>query len=776
MTKQPFCFSLLLLICVSIPLMATAQTVNIPDGKLRAAVEKALGKASGDPISVEEMATLTNLTAQKKKIRNLTGLESASNLKKLRLANNRISNISPVAGLTKLTELQLPGNRITDISSVEGLTRLKKLYLKNNRITDISSLVANTGFGRGDLVSLQGNPLSAESINTHIPALQGREVTVRFDAPEPVDNVVNIPDANLRARIERALGKTAGATITPAEMATLTKLTAQRANINDLTGLEHATNLTDLDLHYNSISDISAVAGLTNLTDLDLSDNSISDISAVAGLINLTDLDLRDNSVSDISAVAGLINLTDLALYNNSVSDISAVAGLTNLTSLDLRSNSISDISAVAGLTNLTYLYLHYNSISDISAVAGLTNLRILILSSNSISDISAVADLTNLTHLYLEDNSVSDISAVAGLTNLRILILYNNSISDISAVAGLKLTDLYLHYNSISDISAVAGLTNLRTLYLHYNSISDISAVAGLTKLTDLSLEGNSISDISAVAGLTKLTDLYLRNNIISDISAVVSNTGLGSRDEVDVRGNPLSDVSMNTHIPALESRGVKVLWSATAAAPAMTRIAPVLGVNGAIDGQTARLNTFRVTVKNLSNGKAATGLTTNADGVGYQLTIVAVATGQAAAIDDILEISAQSPDPSIAVQPIRYTVTAEDVKRGWIQLEALVAYKIPAVTELLPNYPNPFNPETWIPYRLAEDAFVTLTIYDRSGQVVRTFDVGHRRAAVYESRSKAIYWDGRNEIGEQVTSSVYFYHLSAGDYSATRKMLILK
>ena len=92
------------------------------------------------------------------------------------------------------------------------------------------------------------------------------------------------------------------------------------------------------------------------------------------------------------------------------------------------------------------------------------------------------------------------------------------------------------------------------------------------------------------------------------------------------------------------------------------------------------------------------------------------------------------------------------------------------------MPDYPNPFNPETRIPYRLAEDTFVTLTIYDGTGQVVRTLDVEHRIAAVYESRSKAIYWDSRNEFGESAASGVYFYHLSAGDYSATRARLIVK
>ena len=113
---------------------------------------------------------------------------------------------------------------------------------------------------------------------------------------------------------------------------------------------------------------------------------------------------------------------------------------------------------------------------------------------------------------------------------------------------------------------------------------------------------------------------------------------------------------------------------------------------------------------------------------------------------------------------------------KRGFVVLEQLLVSLTPTETELLANYPNPFNPETWIPYRLAEDAFVTLTIYDLSGQPVRTLDVGHRIASAYENRSKAIYWDGRNGLGERVASGVYFYTLTTEDYSATRKMLVVK
>ena len=95
---------------------------------------------------------------------------------------------------------------------------------------------------------------------------------------------------------------------------------------------------------------------------------------------------------------------------------------------------------------------------------------------------------------------------------------------------------------------------------------------------------------------------------------------------------------------------------------------------------------------------------------------------------------------------------------------------------TELLANYPNPFNPETWIPFRLAEDADVMLTIYDVSGKEVRGLDIGHSKAGIYESRNKAIYWDGRNDLGESVASGIYFYHLMAGEYLATKRMVILK
>ena len=102
--------------------------------------------------------------------------------------------------------------------------------------------------------------------------------------------------------------------------------------------------------------------------------------------------------------------------------------------------------------------------------------------------------------------------------------------------------------------------------------------------------------------------------------------------------------------------------------------------------------------------------------------------------------------------------------------------ALRVPKETSLLPNYPNPFNPETWIPYRLAAPAEVSIVIYAADGRLVRTLALGHQAVGLYESRSRAAHWNGRNALGELVASGVYFYTLTAGEFTATRKMLIRK
>ena len=239
-------------------------TINIPDNNLRAKIETALGKASGDPISAAEMETLTSLTAQDASISNLTGLETATNLTTLKLGNNSIPDISALTGLTKLTELQLWDNSISNISAVAGLTQLTRLYLWGNTITDISHVAG--------LTNLTHLRLGENSIS-NISAVAG---------------LTNLIHLNLK---ENSI-----------------------SNISAVAGL---TNLTELVIGNNTISDIAPVANLTKLVWLDMPHNAISDVTSVTGLTSLMELYFEENSVSDISPLTA-----NTRLGNNAEIDV----------------------------------------------------------------------------------------------------------------------------------------------------------------------------------------------------------------------------------------------------------------------------------------------------------------------------------------------------------------------------------------------------------------------------------------------------------------------
>ena len=107
---------------------------------------------------------------------------------------------------------------------------------------------------------------------------------------------------------------------------------------------------------------------------------------------------------------------------------------------------------------------------------------------------------------------------------------------------------------------------------------------------------------------------------------------------------------------------------------------------------------------------------------------------------------------------------------------LQAILPERLPEQTQLLPNYPNPFNPETWIPFELSQDSQVSLTIYNAAGTPVRSLSLGHLAAGSYVSQSRAIYWDGKTDVGERVASGTYFYTLKTEGYVSTQKMVILQ
>ena len=547
--------------------------VHIPDPNLRTAIEKGLGKTSGATISYADIRKLTDLRANKQDIQDLTGLEFATNLTQARLSNNQISDISVLAELTKLTELYLAGNQISDVSPLAGLTKLTKLILSSNQISDFSStdrLKPNLVTYKKDLQRVGGpddvvdDGLPPDHIDpSHLdeahPEDAGGDFTL--DAIFPV----HIPDSNLRTAIEKGLGKTSGATISYADIRKLTDLRANKQDIQDLTGLEFATNLTQARLSNNQISDISVLAELTKLTELYLAGNQISDVSPLAGLTKLTKLILSSNQISDFSSTDRLkpnlvtykkdlqqvkgdttdapVNIPasilhysiEWELYKATGREIGGAeitqADMLVLTSLTVkaprrdRGTYVYDLTGIEFATNLTELNLvHIIETQDLSPLGGLTNLKKLNISENSILDLSGLRGLTNLTELDISSTTRPlNILPLRGLTNLKKLTLNDNKISDVSSLAGLKnLTELDLGRNEISDVSPLAGLINLTKLDLAYNAISDVSPLAGLTNLTQLDLRRNEISDVSPLAGLTNLNTLSLQTNWISDFSPI--------------------------------------------------------------------------------------------------------------------------------------------------------------------------------------------------------------------------------------------------------------
>ena len=980
--------------------------------------------------------------------------------------------------------------------------------------TFLARVRENTGLQNVGLLALD-NPNGSVKRDTWTSSF--RDIISALDYPDRVGQPpvttqpdvlpggqVHFPDPNLRTLIAEALGKSLNAPIMVEEMKRLKTLRVgghgqeqSFRGIRDLTGLQFATNLTELVIWHNQISDLSPIAGLINLRVLYAHDNQLSDISPVKGLTNLTELVFDRSQVSDISPVRGLTNLVHLEFDQSPVSDISPVRGLTNLRQLEIQHTLVSDLSPIAGLTKLRRLYCWEANISDLSPVAGLINLdhinfgdnhvsdlsplarlgnlREIHMGGNYVSDLSPLTRLTNLEQLSFTGNQVTDIAPVAGLINLKGFHTWGNRFSDISPLARLKklevvnicgadlskaslvpltnlplLKELYLAGNGISDISPLARLTDLGRLGLPHNLISDLSPLARLTNLKWLQLLDNKISDLSPLARLTNLTWLDITKNEISDFSPLdgirdtlkilrIHEPGLNAGPKIEgpwlwvflpttrhklnenvdllaqasggdvtelkiasagaTEGKAVGDEVWTLDILPPTGRdnlvdmvgrklpdgvmyGVVILYSPIEQETVLhlgTDQEVKVWLNGEVMYQRQRsghaedfIEAFAVTLQqgknvllvavgtrpddpsNLFIGLAADAEYTTGSGIDYVLSEPSIHTGDTFILDiraenvidlagwqfdiafdparlealglsegDILKTDGESTffqggridnaagkitglvagrlsedglngsgslvrvkfkaksqgDTRVALQnflfgssagdsipagpqEFQFTVEARlatgDVNRdgivnildlilvaqqlgkrvsadspvdvngdgivnifdltlvargiggaaappshdsdfatieAWIaearladdgsiafqqgiaNLESLLASQIvPKETALHANYPNPFNPETWIPYQLAVPAEVTLTIYSMNGGAVRRLEMGHQAAGMYQRRNRAAHWDGRNQRGEFVASGLYFYTLKAGEFTATRKMLIRK
>ena len=201
--------------------------------------------------------------------------------------------------------------------------------------------------------------------------------------------------------------------------------------------------------------------------------------------------------------------------------------------------------------------------------------------------------------------------------------------------------------------------------------------------------------------------------------------------------------------------------------------------------DGQVSILDMILVARNLGETAPTNSEVDVNRDGVISILDLILIAQhlgeSTGAASPSMLTLdNIENLDPAVIQSWIALAQLEDDgsiaFREGIAYLQSLLALFVPEETALFPNYPNPFNPETWIPYQLSAPAEVTLRIYAVNSELVRTLAFGHTPAGIYQSRSRAAYWDGKNEVGEAAASGIYFYTLTAGDFTATRKLLIVK
>ena len=508
-------------------------------------------------------------------------------------------------------------------------------------------------------------------------------------------------------------------------------------------------------------------------------------------ILNVTDafVSVCDRTTDVRNAiVAALPNISDCAKVT--AADLATIRYLDGLRREDITALKEGDFN---GLTALEILDLSFNSLSSLpeGIFDELTALETLYLDDNDLGSLSSGVfdDLTALTELHLGDNDLSSLPSdiFEGLTALEILHLGSNDLgsllSDIfdknTALTELQLrsndlsslpssifdkntalTDLDLQNNDLSSLPS--GIfdknTALTDLAMQYNDLGSLPSgiFDELTALTDLDLGGNDLGSLPSgiFDKLTALTVLNLRGNDLSSLPSSIFE-GLTALENLYLSRNTVNPIPLTVSLRQIEEGQFKATVH-TGAPPSL--IVTVSVVNGSIDGGTHSITIPVGTVE--SETFTVTRTTGTTDAVVVDIRVLP-------------QVSHYKGYEYVKSTDLPLTVIDA---LGNAAPSMIPVDEVPSETTLSANYPNPFNPETWIPYQLSNTSDVKITIYDARGRVVRVLDLGHQHAGYYTSRNRAAYWDGRNNRGERVASGLYFYHLRADTLSLLRKMVILK
>ena len=730
--------------------------------------------------------------------------------------------------------------------------------------------------------------------------------------------VVDIPDSNLRAAIRGTLNLPDSSPLTRSDMLDLTHIGYKNQGINDITGLEYATNLQSLALHVNAIVDIRPLTGLVHLYHLNLRKNRIVNISPLANLTQLRDLRLQDNSIVDITPLATLHNLKHLDISRNPAFDYSSLDNL----ALDYfgfdETCDCPPFDVRDRITNRTFpsivspwvgqRVLNRPDLSGIEKEAthdlwwsvwfGLRSKRTpqgRIMVGNIESAIQkrdewlehnpnmvflvAVKLLTFPSEWFPEDwphwtaydpeskyNGVDFTQPVVqdivvdqalaaeqcGLFDGVFIDHWNEEIHYLKPHRQTTLEDeLIARDNILRRIRSQArpdfliiGNTKRHAIpqsapFMNGTFMETTAPCLNFPRTTEWKMSQSESTllwaahnlrqpRINALEGCSLTSEppdsptnlqwmrAFTTLSLTHSDGYVLFNHGHSHAHywydfwDADL-GQPVGEKGQRYQgtdgLYIREFTNGWAVYNHSGESQEITLPELVAGVASGVEGTTH-------TLPNLDGemylrAKPVNPADVNGDGVIniFDLTLVAQAIGTGDGQGDVNEDgvvnvfdlvfvagaiggggaapSAYSLDSSIIsaadverwlAQTQGLGVSDANLQRGIRFLEGLLAVLTPKETTLLPNYPNPFNPETWIPYRLAREAEVAITIYDTKGTLVRRLALGNQAAGYYAERGKAAYWDGRNEDGEAVASGIYICQFRAGDYAASRRMVIVK
>ncbi len=550
------------------------------------------------------------------------------------------------------------------------------------------------------------------------------------------------------------------------------------------------------------------VAGF-NMSDIEVTNGSVTNFASSGAIYTATILPTSDGAVtvSVPANAAGNNQASDIYTVNYSPPTVAifgpsdSVKGAFDATitfSEAVEGFETSDINVTNGsVTNLAGSGATYTAtILPTSDGAVTVSVPANAAGNNQASDVytvEAALDATftislkrglNLIHVPVKDETLSKVSdlynALGGSSDVRHIISYVPSATGAGRFAAYVGVPGSLSDAALSDQTAV--MVNMR-------NAKDISFTGGLLSDTVTLTEGINLIGVpraeavenasgvapNAAAVIVLTTDSFGN----AQFSRVVPNT---PTDVAAVGGQGYIVVAnADDSIPyAGEAwKDPEVPAPATAASTDAVKFDPTSAPALLVEGLFAREDTLepvsglQVTIRNLRTGESVV----DTAGSGRFVKPMIALRGGRYEEGDTLEVSAVDLSGTFGgLAPVRAVVGKEEIAAGRIDIGRQLLSAVPSKTALLPNYPNPFNPETWIPFDLADSSRVKITIYNSSGQTVRVLELGQLPAGSYRSRSKAPHWDGRNALGEPVASGVYYVRIEAGSFTAFRRMVVLK